>query len=192
MLMTCGGLLPFLCALLLMINWMMERHLSSKLRLEVFSLKIFFSRWEPDCIMPFSCWNKSLPTKNLCTLNTSSQRRQQSWQHCSFRCVLTVFITCFCGTRNCLQTGIEHCQPQNFFPICWLLCLIICILWWQRFQSLLLVRKFRHLQRGKDMMHTSLCIYCYFMSQTAVFWNTTFGPVLRADSHAFMLQIMSK
>lgn len=45
--MTCGGPLPFLCVLLLTITRMMEKHLASKLRLEVFSLQIFSSfLWE--------------------------------------------------------------------------------------------------------------------------------------------------
>ena len=46
--MTCGCPLPFLCVLLLTINRMIEKHIASKLRLEVFSLQIFFSRflWE--------------------------------------------------------------------------------------------------------------------------------------------------
>lgn len=39
MLMTCGSLLPFLCVVLLRINRMMEKHLTDKLRLEVFSLQ---------------------------------------------------------------------------------------------------------------------------------------------------------
>lgn len=126
MLMTCGGLFPFLCVLLLMINRMMQRHLSSKLRLEV-SLKIF-SRWEADCIMPFSCWNKSPPNQKPLHFEHLQSEETANWQHCSFRSVLIVFITCFCGTKTVCKLELNTGSPKisSQYPDCFVSLSVFC------------------------------------------------------------------